>query len=123
MFTVLTFNEFRQEVGGCFGLLDSIALHHLTLAVDPDVPGPAWLSLPVKDGGVGHVVILKHTLFELALRGEVFLQTNKPAAVSAPCWKPRAIPQKPPKFIRQTRKAQVYKIYIVFGFSRKVNTR
>ena len=70
----LTFNDLRQEVGGSFGLLDSIALHDLPVAVDADVPRAAGLALPVQHGRVGHVVVLKHALFELTLWVEVLLQ-------------------------------------------------
>lgn len=61
-------------MGGPLGLLDPVALHDLSVPVDADVPGPARLGLPVQDGRVRHVVVLKHTLFELTLWSEVFLK-------------------------------------------------
>lgn len=57
-----------------FGLLHPIALHDLSVAVDTDIPGAARLALSVEHGGVRHVVVLKHTLFELTLWSEVFLK-------------------------------------------------
>ena len=58
---------------GALGLLDPVPLHDLAVPVDADVPGPARLGLSVQYGGVGDVVVLKHTLLELALRRKVFL--------------------------------------------------
>lgn len=69
-----TFNEFGQEVSSSLGFLHPVPLHDLSVPVDADVPRPSWLGLSVQDGRVGHVVVLKHTLFELTLRREVFLK-------------------------------------------------
>jgi len=61
-------------VSSTLGLLDAVSLHDLSVPIDADVPGPPRLGLPVQDGRVGDVVVLKHTLLELALWCEVFLQ-------------------------------------------------
>lgn len=64
-------------MGSSFGLLYPIALHDLAVTVDTDVPGSARLGLTIEHGGVRNVVILKHTLLELTLWGEVLLEINK----------------------------------------------
>lgn len=63
-------------MGGALGLLHAVALHDLAVAVDADVPRAARLALPIQHGGVGDVIVLKHALFEAALRVEVFLETK-----------------------------------------------
>lgn len=58
------------------GLLYPVALHDLTVTVDTDIPGAARLGLAIEHGGVRNVVVLKHALFELALRSEVLLKRD-----------------------------------------------
>lgn len=70
----LTFERFRYEVCGGLVLLDVVPLHDSTLLVESQVPGPTRGLLPVQHGGVGDVVVLKHRLLELTLRGKMFLR-------------------------------------------------
>ena len=63
-------------MGGALGLLHAVALHDQPVAVDADVPGAARLRLAVQDRRVGHVVVLKHTLLELTLGREEFLEED-----------------------------------------------
>lgn len=58
---------------GSFVLLYPVALHDLTITVYANIPAAARLRLTVEHGGVRHVVVLEHTLFELTLRSEVLL--------------------------------------------------
>lgn len=37
---MLTFQQFGEKVGGSFGLLDSVSLHHLSVFVDAQIPRP-----------------------------------------------------------------------------------
>lgn len=60
-------------MSGRFGLLNTVALHHLAVPVDADIPRPSRLALAVQHRGVRHVVILKHALFEFTLWVEVLL--------------------------------------------------
>lgn len=59
-----------------FGFLYPVALHDLAITIDTNIPGAARLSLTIEHGRVGHVVVLKDTLLELALRSEVLLKRN-----------------------------------------------
>lgn len=72
----LTFEWFGDEVCCRLVLLHVVPLHDCALLVQPQVPGPARGLLPVQHGRVGDVVVLKHRLLELALRGEVFLRAE-----------------------------------------------
>lgn len=56
-----------------FGLLYPVALHDLAVTVDTDIPAAARLCLAIEHGRIRNVVVLKHTLLELALRSEVLL--------------------------------------------------
>lgn len=69
-----TLYNFWQEVCSSFVLLHPVALHDLSVAVDTDIPGAARLGLAIEHGGVCDVVVLEHTLLELALRSEVLLK-------------------------------------------------
>lgn len=60
-----------------FGLLHTVALHHLAIPVDADVPRASRLALAVQHGGVRHIVVLKHALFEFALWVEILLPKNE----------------------------------------------
>ncbi len=71
-----TLYNFRQEMCSSFGLFDPIALHDLAITVDTDIPGAARLGLAVEHGGVCNIVVLKHTLLELAFWSEVLLKRN-----------------------------------------------
>lgn len=72
-----TFDDFRHKVCRPLGLLYPIALHDLTISVDTDIPGAARLGLTIEHGWVRDIVVLKHALFELTLRGEVLLQEKR----------------------------------------------
>lgn len=60
-----------------FGLLYTVALHYLAVTVDANVPRASRLALAVQHGGVRHIVVLKHTLFEFALGVEMLLPKNE----------------------------------------------
>lgn len=60
-----------------FGLLYPVALHDLAITVDTDIPAAARLGLAIEHGRIRNVVVLKHTLLELALRSEVLLLRKK----------------------------------------------
>lgn len=70
-----------------FGLLYPVALHDLAITVDTDIPATARLGLTIEHGRVCNIVVLKHTLLELALRSEVLLyrdmQEGKRGAASS----------------------------------------
>lgn len=68
-----TFERFGDEVCSRLGLLYVVALHDLTFFVETQVPGSAWLLLPIDHWWVGHVIVLKHGLFKFALWREVLL--------------------------------------------------
>lgn len=70
----LTFEWFRYKVCGGLVLLDVVPLHDPSLLVESQVPGPARGLLPVQHGGIGDVVVLKHRLLELTLRGKMLLR-------------------------------------------------
>lgn len=55
-------------------LLDVVPLHDPSLLVESQVPGSARGLLPVQHGGIGDVVVLKHRLLELTLRGKMLLR-------------------------------------------------
>lgn len=65
------FERFGDEVCSRLGLLYMVALHDLTLFVETQVPASARLLLPIDHWRVGHVIVLKHWLFEFALWREV----------------------------------------------------
>ena len=73
----LTFQRLGKEVACWLVLLHMVSLHYLPLFIQTKVPAPTRLLLSVDHGGVGHVVVLKHRLFELTLRGEVFLRRER----------------------------------------------
>lgn len=58
-------------------LLHVVALHDAALLVESQVPGPTRGLLPVQHGRIGDVVVLKHRLLELTLRGEMLLRGGK----------------------------------------------
>ncbi len=68
-----TFERFGDEVCSRLGLLYMVTLHNLTLFVETQVPATARLLLPIDHWRVGHVIVLKHRLFEFALWCEVLL--------------------------------------------------
>lgn len=72
-----TLYNFWQEVRSSFGLLYPVALHDLAIPVDTDIPAAARLGLAIEHGRVRDIVVLKHTLLELALRSEVLLQRKR----------------------------------------------
>lgn len=72
-----TLYNFWQEVCSSFGLLYPVALHDLAIPVDTDIPAAARLGLAIEHGRVRDIVVLKHTLLELALRSEVLLQRKR----------------------------------------------
>lgn len=91
----LTFKWFGNEVCCRLVLLHVVPLHDSTLLVQPQVPGPTRGLLSVQHGRVGDVIVLKHRLLELALRGKMFLWVqeerirNGPGRVGGGGWFPR----------------------------------
>lgn len=73
----VTFYRFRQEVSSWFGLFDPVALHHLSLFIQAQEPGPARLLLSVQHGAVDHIVVLEHRLLKLTLGCKQFLRGHK----------------------------------------------
>lgn len=76
--SVLTFQELGHKVGGCLGLLDSIAFHDSALFVQAQVPGPARTALAVESRGVQDIVILKNALLKATLSCEMWLRRQRP---------------------------------------------
>lgn len=75
------FQELGHKVGGCLGLLDSIAFHDSALFVQAQVPGPARTALAVESRGVQDIVILKDALLKATLSCEMWRAVEKPLSI------------------------------------------